>query len=160
MPRLAQRTASGAGDRAAIGLAFRRAYHSLRRLRARETQGGDGEPGNAQYELLVRLAEEGPLTAGTLAERLSVKPSTISQMVEPLVAAGFVERRRSERDRRLVLIELTESGRPWVASCRSAWRRRWQAALADFDDRELEIAAAVLDRIAEMVDEAYEKGNP
>lgn len=158
MPETARSAAALERDRSAVGLAFRRAYHSLRRLRARETRAVEGEPSNAHFELLARLDEEGPLAAGALAERLHVKPATISQMVDALVAGGFVERRRSEEDRRVVVIELTDRSRPWIASCRTAWRQRWQTALADFDDRELEIAAAVLERIAEMVDRVYEEG--
>jgi DNA-binding MarR family transcriptional regulator len=152
--------AAEARDRSAVGLAFRRAYHSLRRLRSGETQRIEGEPGNAHYELLARLDEEGPMPAGALAEKLNVKPATISQMVDALVEAGFVERRRSEQDRRVVGIELTERGRPWVVSHRAEWRRRWRGALADFDDRELAIAAAVLDRIAAMIEEVNEGRKP
>jgi DNA-binding MarR family transcriptional regulator len=133
-----------------VGLAFRRAYHSLRRLRAREAQCGDGQPGNAHYELLARLHEEGPLAAGALAERMNVKPATVSQMVDALVEAGFVERSGSDRDRRVVVIRLTRRGRPWIAARRNAWRERWTAALAEFDDGELATAAAVLDRIGEL----------
>ncbi|HEY2715864.1 MAG TPA: MarR family transcriptional regulator [Solirubrobacterales bacterium] len=158
MSELATSAAAEARDRTAVGLAFRRAYHSLRRLRARDANAVEGEPGNAHYELLARLDEEGPLAAGALAERLHVTPATISQMVDALAEAGFVERRRSEQDRRVVLVELTDRGRPWITTCRGAWQHRWRAALAGFDDRELQIAADVLDRIADMVDEVYEEG--
>jgi DNA-binding MarR family transcriptional regulator len=149
-----------ARDRSAVGFAFRRAYHSLRRLRAREAHGSDGGPGNAHYELLACLDEEGPLAAGALAEKLNVKPATVSQMVDAMVEAGFVERRRSERDRRVVAIELTDRGRPWIAARRSDWKRRWRRALAEFDDAELATAAAVLDRIAGMIDEVAAEPKP
>jgi DNA-binding MarR family transcriptional regulator len=151
---------AAARDRSAVGLAFRRAYHSLRRLRGRDTHGVGSEPGNAHFELLALLDEEGRLPAGALAEKLNVTPATVSQMVDGLVEAGYVERRRSERDRRVVAIELTDRGRPWIAERRSEWKRRWRGALAGFDDAELASAAAVLDRIAEMIDEAYEEGKP
>jgi DNA-binding MarR family transcriptional regulator len=160
VPEAAATAAAEVRERTAVGLAFRRAYHSLRRLRSGETHRIEGEPGNAHYELLARLDEEGPMPAGALAEKLNVKPATISQMVDALVEAGFVERRRSERDRRVVGIELTERGRPWVVSHRAEWKRRWRGALAEFDDRELAIAAAVLDRIAEMIDQVSEGRKP
>lgn len=146
-------------DRKAVALAFRRAYHSLRRLRTGETNQLDGEPGNAHYELLARLDEEGPLAAGVLAERLNVKPATVSQMVDELVAVGYVERTRSDADRRLVLVGLTDLGRPWITACRGEWRQRWRAALADFSEEELATAAAVLDRIAAMIDDVHEDRN-
>jgi DNA-binding MarR family transcriptional regulator len=136
-----------------VGLAFRGAYHSLRRLRARDTHIGPGGLGNAQYELLARLREDGPLPAGALANALGVTPATVSQMVDGLVEGGYAERVRGATDRRVVEVKLTRRGRSWVAARSSAWRERWSQALAEFDGEELETAAAVLDRIARIFHE-------
>jgi DNA-binding MarR family transcriptional regulator len=136
-----------------VGLAFRGAYHSLRRLRSRDSHHGAGEPGNAQYELLARLQEEGPLAAGALACLVGVTPAAVSQMVDGLVAGGYVERVRSSADRRVVEIRLTRRGRAWVSARIAAWRERWSAALAEFEDEELEATASVLARIARIFDE-------
>ena len=156
MPELAKAMpAEGSRERRLreVGLAFRGAYHSLRRLRGRDTHLGPGQLGNAQYEVLARLQEEGPLPAGALAGKLGVSAATISQMVDGLVAGGYAERVRSDADRRVVGIKLTRRGRAWVAARSDAWRERWSAALNEFQDGELLVAAAVLERIAQIFDE-------
>ncbi|HET7054333.1 MAG TPA: MarR family transcriptional regulator [Solirubrobacterales bacterium] len=137
-----------------LGLAFHRAYHSLRSLRGRETHLSCGQLGSAQYELLARLHEEGPLAIGALADALSVGPATVSQMVDGLVQAGYVERAHSAEDRRVVVVELTARGRPLIAAKRAAWRRRWADRLAEVSDEELEIATAVLAKVGLVFDEA------
>ena len=66
---------------------------------------------------------------------------------------GLVERVRSDRDKRVVLVSLTPRGRTLVSERRADWERRWQAALEEFDDEQLRSAAAVLDRLAELFNE-------
>ena len=83
-----------------------------------------------------------------------VTPASVSQMVDGLVADGYVERVRSGADRRVVEIRLTRRGRAWVSARIAAWRERWSAALAEFEDEELDATASVLARIALIFDEA------
>ena len=71
-------------------------------------------------------------------------------MLDSLEAAGLVERVRSQRDRRVVLISLTGRGAELVAARRARFEPLWRGALAEFDEDDLLIAAAVLDRLREM----------
>jgi DNA-binding MarR family transcriptional regulator len=73
-------------------------------------------------------------------------------MLDYLEAAGLVKRTRSKQDRRIVLSSLTERGADVVAARRAQMEPRWQAALAEFSDRELTAAARVLDRLADYFD--------
>jgi DNA-binding MarR family transcriptional regulator len=82
-----------------------------------------------------------------------VAPATATQMLDSLVSGGFVQRSRSERDRRIVLVSLTERGGKLVAERRARYERLWAAALAEFSDRELATATAVLDRTRAIFDE-------
>ncbi|MBV8953324.1 MAG: winged helix DNA-binding protein, partial [Solirubrobacterales bacterium] len=78
---------------------------------------------------------------------------TATEMLDPLAASGLVRRERSERDRRVVLISLTDRGRRLTEERRARFEPRWRAALAEFSDAELLTAAAVLDRMRAMFDE-------
>jgi len=60
---------------------------------------------------------------------------------------------RSELDKRVVLTSLTERGRALVAERKALFEPRWSAALAEFGDEELQIAAAVLARLGTMFDD-------
>lgn len=136
---------------AAFGNTFRAAMAAVRRLRGRDTH-RPGELSYAQCSLLFGLAE-GERTASELASRAEVAPATATQMLDSLAAGGLVERSRSERDRRIVLVSLTERGGRLVAARRARYEQLWTRALSDFSEQELEIATAVLDRAVGIFEE-------
>ncbi len=135
-----------------VGQSFKTAMGAVRRLRGRETQ-RIGKLSYAQYSLLFGLAAEPQLSASQLACVADLAPATVTEMLDHLEADGLVERVRSDRDKRVVFVSLTRRGRTLVGQRRADWERRWQAALAEFDDEQLLAAAAVLDRLAELFDE-------
>ncbi|HEY4946375.1 MAG TPA: MarR family transcriptional regulator [Acidimicrobiales bacterium] len=63
-----------------------------------------------QYRILG-LLDESSAVSSDLAERLAVRPPTITAVVDGLVARGLVERRTVVADRRRVDHVLTEVGR-------------------------------------------------
>jgi MarR family transcriptional regulator, organic hydroperoxide resistance regulator len=136
-----------------LGLAFRHVFRALSRLRGRDTHLGGSELSHAQFELLIELDERGELPAGELATAARLTPATVTQMLDHLAACGHVERVRSETDRRVVVSRLTAQGQSKIAAKRSAWQRRWQAALGDVDTRELRAATHVLKRLGEVFDD-------
>jgi DNA-binding MarR family transcriptional regulator len=133
------------------GLAFKRAMVAVRKLRGRETH-RSGQISFAQYGLLFGLAGTDELSARELAEQADLTPGTVTQMLDYLEAAGLVKRTRSKQDRRIVLSALTERGAAVVAERKAQMEPRWQAALAEFSDRELTAAARVLNRLADYFD--------
>lgn len=70
----------------------------------------------ARYEALVLLtfSRTGSLPLGRMGERLQVHPTSITSIVQRLVAAGFVRRDPHPTDGRGVLATLTDSGRQVV----------------------------------------------
>jgi DNA-binding MarR family transcriptional regulator len=135
-----------------FGLAFKRAMGAVRRLRGRDTHRA-GELSYAQFGLMFGLAEGGEMSASELALCADVTPGTATQMLDSLAAAGLIERVRSERDRRSVLISLTARGNELVAARRARYQGLWSAALGEFSGEELRSAAAVLDRMRALFDE-------
>lgn len=132
---------------------FKRLFRNVRRLRGRDTHLADGEVTHAQFELLIELYDRGALPVGELASAARLTPATVTQMLDHLVAAGHVERSRSDADRRVVVAALTRQGRRKVSEKRAAWQSRWETALAGMGDDELRAARRVLDRLASMFDE-------
>jgi DNA-binding MarR family transcriptional regulator len=139
-----------------LGRSFKALLAAVRRLRGRETRRHDGLS-NAQYGLLFGLCEQTELSSSELACAADLSPGTATEMLEGLAAAGLVLRQRSERDRRVVLVSLTPRGRNLVQERRAQLQPRWRAALAQFSDEELRIAAAVLERLRDMFDEIPEE---
>ncbi len=70
----------------------------------------------ARYEALVLLtfSSSGELPMSTIGERLMVHPTSATNIVQRLEAAGFVTRRRNPRDGRGTLAGITDSGRAVV----------------------------------------------
>jgi MarR family transcriptional regulator, organic hydroperoxide resistance regulator len=142
-----------------VSRAFKRAMASVRRLRGREIR-RPGELSDAQFGLLFGLREHTELSSRELADAADVSPAAATEMLDGLVAAGLVRRERSERDRRVVLVSLTERGSALVEERRARLEPRWRAAFADFSDRELLAAASVLERLRSLFDEIADERHP
>lgn len=65
----------------------------------------------AQAYALGELWIEEPLSQVELARRLEIGKATIGKTLSRLEAAGVIERKRDEVDRRAIMIHLTEKGR-------------------------------------------------
>jgi DNA-binding MarR family transcriptional regulator len=74
-----------------------------------------------QFRLLVVLGGRGPHKLTALADHLAVNPSTVTRMVDRLVAAELVARTANPASRRELVVSLTESG---AAVVREVTRRR------------------------------------
>ena len=64
-----------------------------------------------QYIVLLVLWEKDGLTVGEIGEKLMLDNGTLSPLLKTMEQAGYVTRRRSREDERMVVISLTEAGR-------------------------------------------------
>ena len=135
-----------------VARSFKRAMAAVRRLRGRETR-RPGELTDAQYGLLFCLRDQSQMSVRDLACAADLSPASVTEMLEGLAAAGLVERQRSDRDRRVVLTSLTDSGRGLVEERRARFEPRFRAALEPFSEDELVIAASVLERLRDLFQE-------
>ena len=88
-----------------------------------------------------------------LAEAADLSPASVTEMLEGLAAAGLVERRRSNNDRRVVFTSLTEDGRGLVEERRARFEPRFRAAIEEFSEEDLLVAASVLDRLRDFFEQ-------
>jgi len=75
-----------------------------------------------QLRVLAVLADLGQARSARVATALGLEPSTITRLVDRLVAAGHVTRAMDPTNRSAVILELTGSGRHLVADV-AAWRQ-------------------------------------
>jgi DNA-binding MarR family transcriptional regulator len=95
---------------------FYRAFSDLVRayqFRDRERTGEYGISVVDWYPLEL-LVESGPRPMGGLAKLLELDVSTVTRTVDRLEERGLVARRRSDSDRRVLLLRVTASGRALV----------------------------------------------
>ncbi len=69
-----------------------------------------------QLSCLLALREYGPLSLSRLAKYILVNPSTVTGIIDRLEQKKLVTRMRSSLDRRVITIELTETGEQFVAA--------------------------------------------
>ena len=82
-------------------------YRYLRRYsRNLQCQGVRGR----ELSTLRYLHEEGPLTIGQISDYMFISASSTSELISRMEEAGYVMRRRSTVDSRVVFVELTPEG--------------------------------------------------
>jgi DNA-binding MarR family transcriptional regulator len=107
----------------------------------------------AQVEILQRLADEPGLRVNDIAERHRLAKNTVSQLVQQLVAAGLVDRVTDERDRRAVVLALTDAGRDRLGHWQQAHERRFARALDHLPEADRRAVLAALPALTRLVDE-------
>lgn len=65
----------------------------------------------AQLNCILTLYEYGPLPPSIIAKHMMVKSSTVTGVVDRLEKKGLAERMRNSPDRRVITIQLTETGK-------------------------------------------------
>lgn len=81
----------------------------------------------------------------TVAKELSVTTGTLTISVNGLVKKGYVERIRSEEDRRVVFISLTEKGQKAYEHHKNFHEAMIAAIVARLNDQEQEVLQKALD---------------
>jgi DNA-binding MarR family transcriptional regulator len=125
--------------------------------------GGRADLTPTRLTALAVLASAGPMRMGGLASRLGVQVSTMSRIVDIVVAAGWAERRPDEADHRACVIAITEAGSLLMDSVRQddATRlARSVARLAPADLAVLEAALPILEALAQQTACRTNAGSP
>ena len=100
----------------------------------------------AQYATLTRIPPEGiPLTE--LAKMAWAAPSNSSGVVDRLEREGWVRRRRSSDDRRVVLVELTPEGKELLERIHPRYVQRVEELMAPLGESE---RAALVELLAKL----------
>lgn len=100
-----------------------------------------------QDAVLLALGLEDGLALRDLAERLSVRPPTITKTVARLAAQALIEKRASPTDARQSHAFLTTKGLALVEEVRAAQKAVERSALAGLTERERKALRKLLQRI-------------
>lgn len=100
------------------------------------------------YIAMACLDEAGELGLSALAEASGVDVSTMSRLVDRLVATSLVEAGRSASDQRAVLLRLTGTGQALVGRLKAVRRQVLAQVLASWTPDEQATFASLLTRFA------------
>lgn len=107
-----------------------------------------------QLACLLALRGEGSTTT-KLAQTVYLSPSTVVGIVDRLEEKALVSRQRSSRDRRQVLISLTESGLQLAASAPSPLQQTLAAGLKQLPEAEQVGITLALEKVVELMNARY-----
>lgn len=106
----------------------------------------------AQLNCLLALYENGPLPPSQIAKLMMVKSSTVTGVIDRLELKGLVTRLRNSPDRRIITIELTESGRGHAENAPPPIQQKIIDGMKRLSDLEKEQIVLALTKLTNMLD--------
>jgi DNA-binding MarR family transcriptional regulator len=104
--------------------------------------------------VLVVIAAEGPMSQRALGSRLAIDKSPMVGLLDDLERLGLAQRRRSDADRRVQAVHLTEKGERVVARVLDIADAENARTFGVLDDAERELLHDLLLRVAEASTDA------
>lgn len=105
----------------------------------------------AQMIVLEIVAEDDRTTPKEIARRSGVSQATITSLIDKLEGRGFVTRRRSEQDRRLIRVAATDEGRKLLANAPNPLYAAFSTKFESLPEWEQLMLLAGLERVAGLM---------
>lgn len=105
-----------------------------------------------QLAALRVVARSQPVSVGGIARRIHLGQATLTGILGRLEKRGLVVRARADRDRRSVLVELTDAGRELVETAPPLLQERFHRGLSELPDWQRTMILATLQQVAAMMD--------
>ncbi len=103
---------------------------------------------------------DGPKTAGQLSTATGLRPAATTALVDRLAKRGLVRRRRSETDRRAVLVEMTEQGHALTWQAYGPLVAAGRPMLDELSPDQLTFMTDFLHRITALTDDHRDRLGP
>lgn len=105
---------------------------------------------NNDMHVIEAIGIEGARNMSAVAKDLSVTVGTLTIAINNLVKKGYVDRIRSEKDRRVVLISLTQSGKKAFHHHKEFHEKMIQSTIAGLQDGEVQVLIQALSNLKEF----------
>lgn len=107
-----------------------------------------------RFHVLKVIMELEPVSMGQIHEELQIANSTVTVIVDYLNEADLVKRRRDDNDRRVVLLEITETGKEIMLSLLEKRQAFMERALLDMEDS-AETLGQFLNKLYQKIEKIY-----
>ncbi len=94
---------------------------------------------NNDMHIIEAVGVEEPRNMSVIAHRLSVTVSTLTTNMNGLEKKGYIRRERSQEDKRVVYVTLTEKGRKAFYHHRDFHKKMIRAIVKDLSEEDMEI---------------------
>ncbi len=109
-----------------------------------------------QLTVIKLLEQLGDLSLSSLSSRIKANNSTVTGIIDRMEREELVERERSEADRRIILIRLTDKGRKLAESIEVEPMEIFRKALAGLPREDIEALFRILGSVQRRVREAVD----
>ena len=127
--------------------------------RRRQEEPGDRRLSRSVYRAMVILRKEGAMRASDLAERLDIRPASLTEQLTRMEQLGLIRREKDPDDKRDVLVVLTGQGVLELDRDREnrlAWSKKLEEALTEDEHQTFAELAEKLIAFFEAVKEGVE----
>lgn len=131
-----------------------------RRLGTLIAQNLDNDLTAPQCFILGMISKKQNITVSQLADKMEVKPSAITVMLDRLVNNGYVERIHDLKDRRVVLVQCTEKGNNALLRVKGDIEALLKHHLKELDVNELLQFVETFEKIAAELSKATTSREP
>lgn len=104
-------------------------------------------------DVIARAAENGPVTAGDLAQLTGLTSGGVTGVLDRLEKAGFVRRVKHPDDRRQIVVEPITSRYAEIGALFAPFRERWMELCARYTPAELDLIADFFERSVALMSE-------
>jgi DNA-binding MarR family transcriptional regulator len=130
-----------------VGYAASRASIELKKVFARHL--GPLDLKAVEFSILVLVAHNDEVNQKQIGQALDVSPPNMAVTLDRMVERGWVERVRSEKDRRAMIIHLTKKGRELVARAEKIAATMEEDALKRLSSAERALLLELLFKVAQ-----------
>lgn len=106
----------------------------------------------SQLIVLQIVANDGKALPSTVAREAHLTQATVTSLVDKLVRAELVTRRRDTEDRRRIWIELTDAGRERLSQSPDLLQDRFETAFRELKDWQQAMLVTSLEQVSSMLD--------
>lgn len=114
--------------------------------------------GVTQSQILVMrvLNLRGDMKVSDISKELDLSNSTVSGIIDRLVEKKIVQRKRSDEDRRIVMISLADEYRQPVKKGLNAFAQKMRKALSTMTEEDVESIIRGLEKLEKILEESQE----
>ena len=112
---------------------------------------------NNDMHVIDAIGIGNPKNMSTIAKELSVTVGTLTIAINSLVKKGYVTRQRSNEDRRVVYISLSDKGRKAYKHHADFHRKMIQGIMEDLNEQELEVLVKAIHHLDNCFREVQQK---
>ncbi len=109
----------------------------------------------SQVHILYALHHGRELTVKDIASKMGITSSAATQIIEGMVMTGFVERKQDQKDRRIVHVAFSETGKKRFDIFKNEHTEQIMETFSVLSDRELEALIAINRKIIGKLEEAH-----